>query len=514
MALSIDGSQAAVEPFHPPRLTAPKRITTATQRLSILPREIVHQILDYLPLISVLQSASCQEASSYFDLCLIGHPQYKHIFPDHHRLTEIRDLFIIFYILLTSLDMTIPLEGVLSASGPDFRDNPIMERRVEHFLGAPVFRTLNSLPHIRRLSLNTVASKFKNAHLRSFGPQDFRLLHDNEFENFALNPTARKFKKARLRSFVPMNLRLLCDQWHSLKVLESTINEMWASEIDKMASIYEAFPKLLKLSSNPSQDARSNAEHVHKGLRATARSVRFNDWSTQRLRGRQYFKYHLMPLVPFDWCLRLFVRKLHEDPKAVGLNGSMIQAANSKNTKKPASFEYPLTVIEDIKTVLAGIGYVYTTAEPGTTDAPPKVLRTKFTPHFTPFQRPYTVDGTVNEQQNRQVCPLHWRPENLCQPVLSNRRAASADNCWNPSHEHPIFTSPPCRSLQKKIGDEIAATKIVANAEPTWERLMPYDEREFEWLEAFLRVVTFLKEMEEKENCGLEDSFQHGCGKN
>lgn len=91
--------------FHPPRITQPQRIISSARALSKLPREVVHQILDNMTVFQVLQLASCLEDPTYLDECILGHSQYQHLFASQQDLTEIRDLFIVFYDIRSSLNM-------------------------------------------------------------------------------------------------------------------------------------------------------------------------------------------------------------------------------------------------------------------------------------------------------------------------------------------------------------------------------------------------------------------------
>lgn len=109
--------------FHPPRLPAPKAVAAAAARLDTMPREIMHQILDDLPIFQVLQLASHRpyEDSRYLDDWIlgvseasyhdpfstepgvhIGHPQYKCLFESQEALTRVRDFFILFCALRVS----------------------------------------------------------------------------------------------------------------------------------------------------------------------------------------------------------------------------------------------------------------------------------------------------------------------------------------------------------------------------------------------------------------------------
>lgn len=67
-------------------------------------------------------------------------------------------------------------------------------------------------------------------------------------------------------------------------------------------------------------------------------------------------------------------------------------------------------------------------------------------------------------------------------------------DCWNKAHEHPVFICPPRGYLGLLFEKKVAAKAGGWN----WDYgLLPFDEREIEWLAAFCRVVTYLQGLED-----------------
>ena len=75
---------------------------------------------------------------------------------------------------------------------------------------------------------------------------------------------------------------------------------------------------------------------------------------------------------------------------------------------------------------------------------------------------------------------------------------AFSDGCWEPSHNHPVFTTPKANHL-----GELYNHKTKPLAWPDWYFPIPHHQKELEWLGAFCRAVTYMKEWE-----ASEDSFK------
>ena len=179
---------------------------------------------------------------------------------------------------------------------------------------------------------------------------------------------------------------------------------------------------------------------------------------------------------------------------------------------------YPTNIVEDIRIAVDGLEFVYALPKPYSYSEAPKVLRTKFTPYSaSPYNMPYghrtykcLTKKLLSSPLDQDMSDLdHWKP--ISQEVAglypldvpsrdvrpSQREPyhfaepTCPDDCWEAGHQHPIFTSPPVKSLGKLHG-----FKIEKSAKPDYERLQPHDEREFAWLTAFLRAVTWMRKLE------------------
>ena len=192
----------------------------------------------------------------------------------------------------------------------------------------------------------------------------------------------------------------------------------------------------------------------------------------------------------------------------------MDKARDNSDTVLSKNFEaeFPAEFIQDVRTSVEGTAYVYTSAEPGSCNPPVKVLRTRFTPYSDPssFRRseepPMSCHSTVQnphwQPMNQDIASLFQRsalhPKHPKRMMLPRLQSALPDDCWELSHGHAVFTIPPCTRLR-----EVYRNKFEEAAEPTWERLMPHDNREVECLLAFCRAVTFMKKVEEQRDRSL-----------
>ncbi|KAI4198465.1 MAG: hypothetical protein LQ350_005260 [Teloschistes chrysophthalmus] len=509
-------SSAQIATSQPSHLTKPKKfILVAEAMANQLPQELVHQILDDCTVFRVLHLVSCDKMIAYADI----HP-CKYHFPSASSLQTLRSLYILWYTVRSSLNRTlVPRTNTLARNVKTFS---------ARYLGSSGPRILKSLGRdIKEIltSLSTfLVATFDQASEGAYRRDWFWLMAK------------------------PYSYQALCHRWELTADAQRIINQSRAAQLHKMAEIINRYSDLVKGFTDPSQQPRWNVQHTVSKLHQVAEQTSKEQWLNRAQKFR-YFKYHRVPLVPFDWCLRLFIREVCASPQAQELR-------------------FPPNIDADIKTAIDGMAFVYTTTEPDVRDPPPsKVIRTKFTPWSAPdWLRPFppigacsgsstkaqSSPGSIHDlpQDSRQQPPTpdavaatgeqlasllenahifdHWQPINhsltdlpyvrrnthrlnsrlsmLCYstnstspntppniPILptpltkTKIRAANEDKCWDPTHNHPIFTCPPGTHLPR----ELFAQKTVSEAVPTWMRLVMHGEREVEWLEAFCRCVRF-----------------------
>ncbi|MCJ1458695.1 hypothetical protein MMC28_009069 [Mycoblastus sanguinarius] len=422
----------------PPEITQPKSIINAARDMRGLPREIVHQILDDLPLFKVLQLVACREDSGYFDECLLGHMGHQRLFPTFEHLSFIRRLFKLSYEICSSLRYRLVTDGSLLA------------RNVASSIkGSQV--TYESLRrHLHNKIARILKSEAGKNYLKDRIPQDW-------------HPTA----------YQPMS-----DLWRSLQRAVLTYKEANGTQMMKMASICETWPQMMKKASDPAWEPRRNTGHVPLQIRIFADKLHRNVVKRSHL-----FRYHLFPLVPFDIKLQLFVKTLQKHPlptstkstpsnvrDSIRADGTNIAEAIDRLSLNDSTTPHSETIITDIEIALAGMAYVYTNRNKEVGYRTPKVLRTKFTPwSAAPF-----------------------------------RKKISPATC-----EWPVFMSPPLPHLEllnaakietsaRRWYDDVLPQYHSSTPEKYSQPQQPYHELEVEWLEAFLRAVSFMEGMPKK----------------
>lgn len=83
--------------------TVPAVVATQPCKLESLPPELIHQILDNLPVSSVLLLLSSHKPGSYLHRCVLCHPQYRHVFASQEAFTIARDIFLSLYEIATAV---------------------------------------------------------------------------------------------------------------------------------------------------------------------------------------------------------------------------------------------------------------------------------------------------------------------------------------------------------------------------------------------------------------------------
>ena len=117
--------------------------------------------------------------------------------------------------------------------------------------------------------------------------------------------------------------------WKKIAIAARKINTVKAHQLCQIADLFEKYPRILKRSTDPSQQARPNTEHMVTYFRQLAKLERGYLWLGGPPRwthfshhGGSTFAFTSLPIVPFDSCLRLFCRKMYESPVSKPIEGS------------------------------------------------------------------------------------------------------------------------------------------------------------------------------------------------
>ena len=93
--------------------TVPAAAAIPSCTLESLPAELIHYILDDLPVSSVLLLLSVHKPGSYLHRCVLCHPLYRQVFNRQEALTTARDCFVLLYEVATSVRLWPVDLGVL-----------------------------------------------------------------------------------------------------------------------------------------------------------------------------------------------------------------------------------------------------------------------------------------------------------------------------------------------------------------------------------------------------------------
>ncbi|KAA8575034.1 hypothetical protein EYC84_004255 [Monilinia fructicola] len=247
----------------------------------------------------------------------------------------------------------------------------------------------------------------------------------------------------------PLNLRNSWIYWNWIKDSKRELNNLKSKQLRLSARLVEKYPRILKRPLDPSQGApRPNTAHLVStfevyAMRSLGDRNLYHNWHKHWcIPGT-----HLVELVPYDRYLWLLFETLDKHPFDVGANGledslarvslqnkeQGIDLRNSALSHVPkdisSAFVYPEEIADSLRTVLKGLMYIYT--EP-----------------------PLTVP--------RIRWPQYGNESSEKRPEFFVGRAG---------HENTLQTEYRCVNRHIK----------------------PHNQREYEWLAAFVKVVTWIE---------------------
>ena len=522
--------------------TQPKSVVAAAHALLGLPLEIMHQIIEDVPLFRIIQMAASLDDSTHFYECLISHPKIRDLglFPSRHHLAHIGSLHGLYHDIGKSEAL------------------PALQGRYARGPSSPLAQTLNVI------MLGTDAAPF----------QTYESLRKYLLESITnmLNPYNSDSRKAEINAYLQARisqdwhentLESMQGFWEQRKTRHQGSNAYRSTQIARIADIFESFPANMKKTSDPSLVARPNSDHIISTLRSYSNVFarkKFRSGRYSRISGNHLFRFDLFPIVPIDAWLRLFVDTLnkhplpsnhsteHADPASSNTFESLADLPVEKEDTeaqlmralKPLSITstscaeaqllaleqpaYPPYIMKCIKTAIAGMAYVYTLPAKSTKRYP-KVLRTKYTPWSAdPFRKPFDAAASLtrNETPTNDSNPTDqpttspWAdfPSNKPRPrepglksiqtrKMKPREAAQVPTPRAPkilpfplptnAHQEPVFMAPPYRhfeTMEARVKVDFEDVKYYYDAGTAHTH---HHEMEFEWLEAFLKACDYMR---------------------
>ncbi|KAF7888237.1 uncharacterized protein EAF02_002778 [Botrytis sinoallii] len=247
------------------------------------------------------------------------------------------------------------------------------------------------------------------------------------------------------------DLKYCWDYWNWIKNAKMKLNKRKSDQIEFSAYLIEKYPRVLKRPLDPSQGApRPNTTHTvvmleRKAIKTLKNRSLSHCWHSNQ--GLYKSGRYVIELVPYDRYLRLLLDTLAKYPldvEVTGLEETLAsvslhdggQGTTLEDTKlatiperDPNDFKYSEEIAASLRVVLKGLMYIYT--EP-------------------PLTIPRIQWESLRDENSSEKWPRFF--------VDKGR------------HEHPHFQYP-C-------------------ANP---KIKPYDDREYEWLAAFVEVVTWIE---------------------
>jgi hypothetical protein len=453
-----------------------QRVPSVVRQLVQLPRELIHQVIDDLPLFKILQIACFDIA--YMDETILSHYHYQRLFPTAEDLAKTKAYFKLYLEISKCLQWP--------------RDDP----------SSPLSLNVASSAHLQRRE--SVCYHLHNriyAALREVEP------HIELLNQYSATPIPLTWDSS--------HVSMLKERWETISAAEAAINGAKARQLNLLADFKARYPDMLRWTYDVVVDRlKLNTEHIVSRFRVDARIVLQTRFLTKSLHVKYAFRHDTLPLVPYDWCLRLFVAMLdrfpiEEEVPSVDFGGDDLvrisqsdsmpvelggikenlqatsnetldhrprpstdemlgsppgrkeaptnslldpfkSAAATRSDDERNPYPYPPAIAKDIATAISGLAYVNKVRHPSANSVS-RSPRTKYNPYSA---------------------------------IPYNKRASGE------SIREPAFVTPP---------------RVAGKARRKGTRLMPHHGREYEWLEAFLRSVEYMRSMlDENERKKLE----------
>ncbi|KLJ13474.1 hypothetical protein EMPG_11577 [Blastomyces silverae] len=403
--------------------------------LSTLPAELVHQILDDLTIYNILLLAAHSNPS--LDDRIYSYLVYRKFIEGQHDFLCLKEYFEVYSEIHTLLGLQKnPTTSPLATSLSTQRVPPLV---LNQYMRDQIFTRLRaSVPFLSLLE---------------------------PFAQRKLNIATSYTTSSELRAY-----------WHDIREAQEHLNSTKAAQLRRTADILETYPDLVYQASDTRKAVVANVGHLVRRLRAeaekTSRSnvLRVIKYTIKGLPSAWLFCPNLVPIVPLDRTLELFLKGMREYPPSpddlasasnlplmgAGIEDGMklLQLDSGKNAKpelpqlSPFSVssapkteqpfhKYPTPVLRDICIAIKGFAYVF---------MPPAVQ---------------SISPVVNVSRTP--------PSSAAEP-----------------HYRGAF------SLLDRYQDNLD-TSTISRLKAV--KGTPHDEREFEWLEAFLRCCRYLEQL-------------------
>ena len=239
------------------------RHAAIADQLAKMPPELVHKIINDLPIIKLLELVSTYDVP-YIDQCITTHIHLGKIFSAKH-LAEVKDCFTLYLRIIT------------------LGRPPIIPKIMQLDYDAIAF--LKLIPPV-----NIVAVLKANiiSNLQAYR-QFFPLL-----DSYSPQPIPR-------RLYWPTDTAAgLREIFELIDAAEGNINDLKAEQLERMARLMEKYPGTLRQRGDWSQEPRKSEQHIIANLRRESTEMRGRQILSRQFKSNSVFAFRQLYLVPYD----------------------------------------------------------------------------------------------------------------------------------------------------------------------------------------------------------------------
>jgi hypothetical protein len=395
----------------------PQPLGKTLKYLSNLPREIIHQILQDVDIIKVLNILSHNHG--YLSSCIVTSTKFQPLMtpydPESTGAQWIKDL-------ANTTKLFILHREICS-----FRKKPI---------SGP--KSPSHLPLLLREHYGLWdADMHRDLRKRLVGQIHETVVLDEYEKSVYLPHTTNPFPdQEEARS---MDSDILSARWRWIKETWISMGRSKCRQLNMAADMLSEIPgrSALKKPLDPSQHPRSSVDHIARFLRGKAKKYAESHIPPHKRRPKCMAGAELIELVPYDRYLRIFLGALEKyPPGAKQLEDEFDELSLNRGTDTPRV--YPQSIMNDLGIAVKGLRYVY------------------------------------NRDPDVNIPRIQW---------TSLEHVRRSNPTFAAGHSHHLVNSSPC-------------PRCVA-------MYAAYDEREYEWLKAFLKVVWWMEH-----NLDIPDDFE------
>ena len=239
------------------------RHAAIANQLAKMPPELVHKIINDLPIIKLLELVSTYNVP-YIDQCITTHIHLGRVFSAEH-LAEVKEYFTLYLRIITL-------------------DHPSMIPKIMQ-LNYDAIAFLKLDPPVNIVAV-LKANIIKN--LETYQPF-FPLL-----DRYSPQPIPRRIfwstdTAAGLREIFEM-----------IDAAEANINDLKAEQLERMARLMEKYPGTLRKREDWSQEPRKSEQHIITNLLRESTEMRRRQLFSRQFKSNSVFAFRQLYLVPYD----------------------------------------------------------------------------------------------------------------------------------------------------------------------------------------------------------------------